>query len=181
MAHAHSPGRRQLLINATELLRQPGTVRSVTVAVALADVGVVDDRVSGDVGVDVELVSSLDDIEVEGTLSVAWSDACRRCLQPMSAELEIAVHERYVREPAAPGESDGPEEFPLENGQMDLAPMVREEVLLGLPDASLCREDCAGICPECGADLNDGPCDCAPVVRDERWAVLDQLKTDESA
>lgn len=180
MVREYSPGRRQLLINTTELLRLPGTVRPVTAAVPLADVGVIDHRVSGDVDVDVTLVSSLDDIEVEGTLSVAWSDQCRRCLEPLSAELEITVHERYVRDPAPPGTVDGPEEFPLGNGQLDLAPMVREEVLLGLPDAPLCREDCAGICPACGAELADGPCDCAPVVRDERWSVLDQLKLDES-
>ena len=73
-----------------------------------------------------------------------------------------------------------PEAFPIENGQLDLAPMVREEVLLGVPDAPLCRDDCAGICPSCGADLNDGPCGCTTTVRDERWAVLDQLRDDRA-
>ena len=54
--------------------------------------------------------------------------------------------------------------------------MVREEVLLGVPDAPLCRPDCAGLCPTCGADRNVGPCDCDTAVRDERWAALDQLR-----
>ncbi len=59
-----------------------------------------------------------------------------------------------------PGRTVDPEAFPIERGQLDLAPMVREEVLLGVPDAPLCRDDCAGICPECGADLAAGPCGC---------------------
>ena len=57
--------------------------------------------------------------------------------------------------------------------------MVREDVLLGVPDAPLCRADCPGLCPVCGADLADGPCDCDTTVRDERWAVLDQLRVDD--
>lgn len=178
MAGPSGSGRRQLLVNASELLRQPGTVRTVAASVPLAEVDVADDRLSGGVDVDVTLTSSLDDVEVEGTLTVAWRDQCRRCLTPLAEDLEIAVHERYVREPAPPGDAEGPEEFPIENGQIDLAPMVREELLLGVPDAPLCREDCAGICPSCGADLNAGPCDCDTTVRDERWAILDQLKDD---
>ena len=64
-----------------------------------------------------------------------------------------------------------PEAFPIEHGQLDLAPMVREEVLLGVPEAPLCRPDCPGLCPTCGADLQTGPCGCSTEVRDERWAA----------
>ena len=56
--------------------------------------------------------------------------------------------------------------------------MTRELVLLELPDAPLCRDDCAGICAVCGVDRNVEPCDCDDTVRDERWAVLDQLDLD---
>ena len=65
------------------------------------------------------------------------------------------------------------------NGQIDLAPMVREEVLLAVPDGPLCRPDCPGLCPICGADLAEGPCGCDTTERDERWAVLDQLRVDD--
>jgi uncharacterized protein len=150
-----------LLVNATELLRQPGTERDLRVDVPLADVAV-----------DVSLTSSLDDIVVAGQLRVAWSDECRRCLQPLSRQLVADVEERY-----APG--GGEDAFPIEHGRLDLAPMVREEVLLAIPDAPLCRPDCAGLCPTCGADLNAGPCGCDRAVRDERWAVLDQLRLED--
>jgi DUF177 domain-containing protein len=158
-----------LLVNAAELLRQPGSQRRLDVAVPLADVDVHDPRVAGDVAVDVTLTSSLDDIVVAGQLFVAWSDECRRCLRPLANSLVADVGERY-----APG--GGGDAFPIEHGQLDLAPMVREEVLLAIPDAPLCRPDCAGLCPTCGADLNEGACGCDREVRDERWAVLDVLR-----
>ena len=128
-------GRPALLVNATELLRQPGQQRHIEVAVPLDVIDVVDDRLSGDIAVDVLLTSSIDDIEVAGHLSVAWSDTCRRCLRPLDEVLVIDVDERY-----APVDETGmrrvdPEAFPIEHGQLDLAPMVREEVLLGVPDA----------------------------------------------
>ena len=171
--------RTGLLVNATELLRQSGLQRHIEAAVALADVEVDDDRLSGDIAVDVTLTSTVDDIEVAGRLAVAWSDTCRRCLRPLDEVLVVDVDERY-----APVDETGmrrvdPEAFPIEHGQLDLAPMVREEVLLGVPDAPLCRPDCPGLCPTCGADLQAGPCDCSTEVRDERWAALDQLRLEE--
>jgi len=51
--------------------------------------------------------------------------------------------------------------LPLEATQVDLGAVVREELALEVPGFVLCREDCAGLCPKCGADLNAGPCDCA--------------------
>jgi uncharacterized protein len=158
-----------LLVNVAELLRQPGSQRRVDVNVPLADVDVHDPRVAGDIAVDVTLTSSPDDVVVAGQLGVGWSDGCRRCLQPLAATLVTDVEERY-----APG--GGGDAFPIEHGQLDLTPMVREEILLAIPDAPLCRPDCAGLCPSCGADLNAGPCGCDREVRDERWAVLDVLR-----
>jgi uncharacterized protein len=162
-----------LLVNATELLRQPGARRRIDVSVPRPAVGIDDDRLSGDVVVAVELESTLDDIVVSGLLSVAWSDECRRCLRSLSGTLEVDVDERYSVHPDPTGDA-----FPITGGQIDLAPMVREEILLAIPDAPLCRPDCPGLCPICGADLQEGPCGCDTTTRDERWAVLDQLRGD---
>ncbi len=160
-----------LTVNATELLRVPGTRRHVQAAVPVADLDIHDPRVDGDIDVDVTLESSIDDVLVTGTLAVAWSDECRRCLTPLADTLRVAVEERY-----APAGSDVADAFLYEHGQIDLAPMVREEVLLGIPDAPLCGPDCAGLCPACGADLRDGPCGCDRTEPDDRWSVLDQLR-----
>lgn len=169
-------GRPALLVNATELLRQPGLQRHIEAAIALADVDVVDDRLAGDIAVDVTLTSTIDDIEVAGRLSVAWSDTCRRCLRPLADVLVIDVDERYAAADETGMRRVDPQAFPIDHGQLDLAPMVREEVLLGVPDAPLCRPDCPGLCPTCGADLQTGACDCSTEVRDERWAALDVLR-----
>jgi uncharacterized protein len=63
--------------------------------------------------------------------------------------------------------------------QIDLGPVVREYVLLDLPDAPLCRDDCAGICPNCGIDRNTGTCDCDTQPIDPRWSALEGLELDE--
>jgi uncharacterized protein len=165
--------RSPLLVNATELLRQPGARCRIEVAVSQSDVAIDDDRLSGDVAVAVDLEASIDDIIVSGQLSVAWSDECRRCLRPLSGTLEVDIEERYALQPDPTDDV-----YPITGGQLDLTPMVREEILLAIPHAPLCRPGCPGLCPVCGADLQEGPCGCDTTTRDERWAVLDQLRDD---
>jgi len=107
---------------------------------------------------------------VTGTVSASWSGECRRCLEPAADAAVATVDERYqyaVTDPDA---------FPIDNDQLDLVPLVREAVLLELPDAPLCRPDCAGLCGVCGANLNAGECGCRTQQADPRWAALDELR-----
>ncbi len=62
--------------------------------------------------------------------------------------------------------------------EIDLRPSVREQWLLNVPSYAVCREDCKGICPTCGKDLNEGPCECPP-ARDSRWEALRKVRTKE--
>ena len=163
---------RALRINASELRRQPGAHKHVELVIPPADLDVGDDRVTGDVVVAVDLESTIDGIVVGGTASVGWSGTCRRCLRPIDGVAVANVDELYQ------DRVTDPDAFPIEGEQLDLAPMTRELVLLELPDAPLCRDDCAGICAVCGRDRNVEPCDCDDTVRDERWAVLDDLELD---
>ena len=163
---------RALRINASELRRQPGTRRRVELSIPPGDVDLGDGRVTGDGVVAVDLESTIDGIVVGGTASAPWSDTCRRCLRPIDGVAVAHVDELYQ------DHVTDPDAFPIEGEQLDLAPMTRELVLLELPDAPLCRDDCAGICAVCGRDRNVEPCDCDDTVRDERWAVLDQLDLD---
>ena len=64
------------------------------------------------------------------------------------------------------------------SARFSILPLPAEEVA-GAPDAPLCRDDCPGLCPRCGADLQLAPCDCDLTERDERWSALDQLRLDE--
>jgi uncharacterized protein len=75
---------------------------------------------------------------------------------------------------------DEDEIFPIDAyHEVDLTEAVRQNVLLALPMVTICREDCKGLCPQCGHDLNLGPCECKPEV-DARLSVLEQLLQNES-
>lgn len=135
-----------------------------------------------DVEVDV-MVELIDGgVVVSGTVEAPWQGECRRCLKPVGGRMAVRVRELYQprrEHVAAPPDDD--EIYPLEGDQLDLAPLARDAVLLELPQAPLCREDCAGLCPTCGADLNAGPCDCPDPSVDPRWSALDALRSDPNA
>jgi uncharacterized protein len=164
---------RPLRINAVELLRQPGGVREVDVSVEPAPLDVAHERLRGDVGVDLRLEAMNDGIAVTGSVSAEWATECRRCLAPVSGTAVAVVDELYQRQPV------DPDAFLIADGQLDLAPMVREVILLELDRERVCRQDCAGLCPVCGVDRNDEECSCDATVRDERWSALDGLVVDE--
>lgn len=163
-----------LRINARELLRQPGLEKRITVALPSAELAVDDERITGDVDVDLTATSTVDGVTVRGTISLPWRTACRRCLADVSGVVVAEVDEVYHDDTATDADA-----FELAGDQIDLSAAVREHVLLELPDDALCRDACAGICPVCGADLNDGTCDCDTSVRDERWAALDAFRPDD--
>ncbi len=163
-----------LRVPARELLRDPGATRPIQVAVSASELGAEDDRITGPIDVDLTAVSSVDGISVGGTASVPWRGSCRRCLVEVTGVATASIDETY--QDAVGADDDA---LPIESDQIDLAGPVREYVLLELPDDPLCRDDCAGLCPVCGIDRNTSTCECDTSVRDERWAVLDQLRLDD--
>jgi uncharacterized protein len=164
-------------INARELLRQPGLQKHVELTLPASDLGVDDDRITGDVTVDLTATSAVDSIAVHGTVAMPWRSQCRRCLAEADGTARIAVDEVYQSVERHTVALD--DAFPIEADQIDLVPAVREYLLLELPDDVLCRDDCAGICPVCGTDLNSGRCSCDTTLRDDRWAALDGLQLDD--
>lgn len=166
MAHAASA----LRVNAIELLRSPGSLREVAVILPAEAIGVDDARVNGDVVVALTATSSVDGVVVHGTVSTPWHGQCRRCLRDVGGVAVADVEEIYQVDPRL---DDAVE---IVGDQIDLAPVVREYVLLELPEAPLCRDDCAGICPQCGADRNESPCACDTSVADLRWSALEGLQ-----
>jgi DUF177 domain-containing protein len=165
---------RPLLVNAAELLRRPGSERDIHTTLTAAELGLDDARFRPDdqIVVDLSLESLTDGIVVAGSIDVPWHGSCRRCLKPLSEHAISAVDELYqtvVTDPDA---------FEIVGEQLDLTPMVRELALLDAPLSPLCRADCAGLCPHCGADLNETQCDCEAPRQPSPWDVLDQLKAD---
>lgn len=163
---------RPLLVNVLELLRRPGSERELELTVPVAELEIHDERLadSAEIAVELRLESLSDGVVVDGQVRAAFHSECRRCLKPLDGVAVAEVHELYQVD------LTDPDAFPIEHDQLDLEPMVREAVLLELPATPLCRSDCAGLCPVCGIDRNVGSCSCDRVVRDERWAALDQLR-----
>jgi uncharacterized protein len=123
--------------------------------------------------VDVTLTPFEGGVDVAGTVRAPWAGICRRCAEPVAGELSVSVRERF----GDPGSGTTADEdfYPIVDDEVDLGPMVRDALVLELPMAPLCREDCAGLCPQCGANRNEGPCACV-APRDPRWANLDVLR-----
>ena len=114
-------------LNARELLREPGLDKHVSVELPAAELGVDDDRITGDLTVDLHAVSTIDGITVHGMVALPWRAACRRCLAPVTGVTEIEIDEVYQD-----GGGD-PDAFEIDGDQIDLAPAVREYVVLELP------------------------------------------------
>ena len=106
-----------------------------------------------------------------GLISGAVSSECRRCLTPVSADVSEETHVFFAD--AGTDETGDPDVYVLDprTPELDLQPAMREQWLLSAPAWHLCRDDCKGLCPTCGADLNAGPCSCAAAA-DPRWAAL---------
>jgi uncharacterized protein len=163
--------RSPFLVNVSNVLRHQDPRRE-HIEAALDDLFVSGSEVPQGalIELDVELVPVGATIEAVGTVRAPWVGACARCLQPASGTLEGEVREIF-EDPFEEGET-----YPLDHDEIDLEPLARETVVLELPQAPLCREECLGLCPECGVDRNEGTCSCAPPM-DPRWSVLDQLRT----
>jgi uncharacterized protein len=133
-----------------------------------------------DVMVDVDLEVVDGGVVATGSVSSRWVGECRRCLRPVSGELRAEVREVFERAPrlreGVLDEADEAETYPLTGDTLDLAPLARDALLLELPLAPLCRDDCAGLCPTCGADLTEHPCDCSQQSINPVWAALDGLR-----
>jgi uncharacterized protein len=106
-------------------------------------------------------------ILVQGQLETGVSGECYRCLEPVAKDVTIGLEELY----AYPTSSAA--EFSVhDDGILDLAPLLRAEVLLAMVNGLLCRPDCQGLCPNCGANWNYAACSCALEAVDPRLAGL---------
>ncbi len=119
-------------------------------------------------------------VDIRGTLTGKVPLVCARCLEGYVEDVERTFNQILARNLAADDEEIELRHRDLDRSQLvgdtlDLQEIVREELMLSLPSKPLCRADCKGICPGCGAELNEAECTCAPVV-DDRWSALAALK-----
>lgn len=110
---------------------------------------------------------------IEGNVELA----CRRCLGEASGHVSEDAHLIFA-ESGAEGVEDDPDVFLIDDraSELDLRPAIREQWLLNVPGYALCRDDCKGLCPTCGAELNLGDCGCAASSADPRRTALHKVR-----
>lgn len=164
-------------INVSQLLKESiGSTRDYEVSEA---VDITDDNslVNGKV----KLTHTDRGILVKGTLHTSVEATCSRCLNLFSYPLALNIEEEYfpVTDVVSGNSLPLPDEpgcFTIdEHHVLDLAEAIRQYALLAIPMKTLCRQDCAGLCPTCGHNLNEGLCDCLPPEAESRWSGLSKL------
>lgn len=110
-----------------------------------------------------QLTNTGEGVVLAGKVSCSALGECARCLAPAKLDIEGDVEGYYLLEPAEEMEDYEQDEFECvdEGGNFDIAPAIEAALVYATPYVVLCKEDCAGLCPTCGADLNEGPCSCS--------------------
>ena len=180
---AHLNPRSPLVLDTRDLPRRPGALRVVERSVpAPANLGL--ELIGVPPGAELDLRLRLESVSegvlVSGTISGPVTGECGRCLRPISETLEVTIQELYAYEHSTTDETTDEDEVGRLHGDLiDLEPALRDAVVLALPSNPLCREDCPGLCPECGVPLDELPEGHTHQQVDPRWAALSQMKTSE--
>jgi uncharacterized protein len=129
-----------------------------------------------------------EEVRLRGTIRTEVELSCARCLAPKPTPLEVEFDTSFIPQSAAARETENVELLPenmglaaFEGDAVDLDELVREQIVLALPTRHLCREDCKGLCPTCGADLNAEQCSCQTGEVDPRWSALADWNKDRES
>jgi uncharacterized protein len=174
--------RAPLVLDTRELGRRPGSQREVTRSVpAPADLGIEVLRVpeGSPVELDLRIEAVMEGVLVSGSATAELVGECVRCLESITDELSAPIQELFVYDDHDHDPDEDDETSRLEDDLLDLEPLLRDAVVLALPFQPLCREDCPGLCVECGARLADDPEHSHEEPIDPRWAGLTQLQQDQ--
>ena len=174
-----------LIFNIAQLIKEPiGATRIGEVSADLRSVAPDLEQVEGTpltpLTGSVRLMNTSAGILVQGDLHAVAALPCARCLEPVSVPIDFELEEVFVPTiDIATGHALTPEEedpalWIDEHHILDMHEVVRQDVLVAAPIHLLCRDDCRGLCPQCGQNLNEGPCDCKPEI-DPRWSALATL------
>lgn len=162
--------------NVAQLLKEPaGSTRRYTLS-EIADDPQSDDGLRGEV----RLLRTGRGILVRALVAIGVQMTCSRCLEPFKRTLNLEIEEEYF--PTINIITGLPEPVPEEVGAftidnnhvLDLSEAIRQYELLAIPMKPLCRKACAGLCAQCGRNLNQGRCSCS-APPDPRWAALKEL------
>lgn len=175
----HLDPRAPLVLGTRDLPRRPGTMRAIRRTVpAPVDLGLelIGVPEGADLTLDLRMESVTEGVLVSGDVSALVEGECGRCLRPISDSVRVSIQELYAYERSATDETTEEDEVGrLQGDLLDLEPALRDAVVLALPSHPLCREDCPGLCPECGVPWDELPAGHGHTRLDPRWAALAEL------
>lgn len=129
---------------------------------------------------------------IQAKFTVPLRGQCKRCLKGLALDEPVELIRTYLpsgteHEPRehrdekseASFDPDLVDEEVYRGKEIDLQPALREQILLSIPPSPLCGEECKGLCPKCGKDLNEGECGCDRTVMDPRWAALKGIQLEK--
>lgn len=162
-------------LQVSDLIAHPGTARAEQGSDRVS-VAFINASVDGEVGFDLAIRSLTDGVVVRGSIDASVDLTCTRCLITWTEELTVPVEAVFRKHP-----DDTSDELPIDAaGWIDIGEVIHDEVALGLPKRPLCKDDCLGLCPTCGTDLNVDPCEGHGDTLESPFAVLRQLLADET-
>jgi uncharacterized protein len=184
---------QNLIFNVAQLLKEPvGATRTATVVADLHTLApelkpetATDDAESVELVGNVRLLRTGEGVLVQGHLAAELAVPCSRCLEPVVVPVDVDLVEIFTPTlDIITGQAIRPEEDDRalwidEHHILDLREVLRQDVLVAMPLHPLCREECRGLCPTCGQNLNEGTCNCEPEP-DPRWAALAALLKDNA-
>lgn len=181
---------RTWVVDTRELIRRPGTMKELSWQVSAPErigTDVIGIPAGRQVDIDLRIESVVEGVLATGTATATASGVCVRCLDEVHEDLEVSFQELFAyperaahhhkaggRPARDDAETDEDEQYELDGDLMDLEEVVRDAVVTALPFQPVCRDDCPGLCSECGARLADDP-DHHHDVIDPRWSALANL------
>ncbi|MEU5696880.1 YceD family protein [Actinosynnema sp. NPDC020468] len=178
--HRHASARPSVtgpwVIDTRDIGRRAGSSRAYQRSVpaeGLGLEGVIAVPAGGEVRLDLLLESVVEGVLVTGTASTHVAGECSRCLDPLTDDVEVTLTELYAYPDSATDETTEEDEVSrLQDDLVDLEPVVRDALVLALPQVPLCSPDCLGLCVDCGGRLADLGPDHGHETIDPRWAAL---------
>ena len=163
-----------MLLGLSKIIDSPGASVDFSTSVDLSDLRYgVTNPVSETVLAQGTVRNTAGVLLLKGSISTTIHGVCDRCAADFHREIRFPMDVVLVTE-LSNEENEDEWVFPLEGDSADLDDIVRTVFVLNLDSKLLCRDDCKGICPRCGRNLNDGPCQCEKEL-DPRFAALKQL------
>lgn len=145
------------MIDVSAALKNPGQAHPFECALTLEPMDVLGDEVRlTDILLEGEVTGAGESVGVRGTARAVLTAHCARCLREVSQPLQAEIDEVFVRE----ADPENPDQRLLDGHEIDLSVPVREALLLEMPMRLLCRKDCGGLCPVCGANRSENLCGC---------------------